>query len=653
MVEWYAKDLWRAHVAWLTPAWVGTVAGRKDFNAKRLLDQLQKAHFRTFIFYSKFHDGYCIFPSKYREVKPERDFLGEISAEAHKRGMRIVVYYSTVPDTESGLANPEWGLVSRDGITPPRDWFVDHWIGCCINNPGYHEFVLGQLKEMRDNYHVDGFWMDIFGHEGCFCESCQAKYREDSGGGSLLDLDDTKRGLWRLSCFENLLREIRAIIKENNPDGVVLYNGAMGFQKLDKLVDCYSSEGHDERTIALLCRLARPSGKPFECTSFTLCEAYDWGTKSTDLILLESAAQVAHGGMVSIIIEMAATGWMSDDQIDQLAEVGDYIRKQEPYLLDTEPVYDAALFAAGHGGPDGWISVFLERDIPFALLHAGADLSPYRLVVLNDTLSLSEDLAKSLVSYVREGGNLIVECDAAGFGRQGGDILSEVLGIRCQGRTGYEIQFLSRLDDRIASDMMENFLGVEGEAYKIELTTAEALAYYTYPIAAVSPDRYIFARHNSPRREASNDPAITTNRYGTGRAMYIGCPLGTKEIRGFKKRRAYPTQLAANLARFMIGKPLFRSATPPGVEVIVNSQEGRHIVHLLNNYLTPGQFYDNRHDVMKLADVPICINEERIGMVKRAFRLSGNEELPMKRDGEWLEVMVPRLTVHEMIVLEH
>lgn len=359
-------------------------------------------------------------------------------------------------------------------------------------------------------------------------------------------MDDTKRGLWRLACFENLLREIRAIIKENNPDGVVLYNGAVGFRKLDKLVDCYSTEGHDERMIALLCRLARPSGKPFECTSFALCDAYDWGTKSTDLILLESAAQVAHGGMVSIIIEMAATGWMSDDQIDQLAEVGDYIRKQEPYLLDTEPVYDAALFAAGHGGPDGWISVFLERDIPFAHLYAGVDLSPYRLVVLDDTLPLSEELAKSLASYVREGGNLIVECDAAGFGRQGGDLLSEVLGIRCQGRTGYEIQFLSRLDDRIASDMMENFLGVEGEA-----------------------------------------------------------------------------------------------------------QEGRHIVHLLNNHLTPGQFYDNRHDVMKLADVPICINEERIGMVKRAFRLSGNEELPMKRDGEWLEVMVPRLTVHEMIVLEH
>jgi len=42
--EWLSHDLWRSHVSWLTPPWVGsTPEGRKDFDAKRWVDQIQSA----------------------------------------------------------------------------------------------------------------------------------------------------------------------------------------------------------------------------------------------------------------------------------------------------------------------------------------------------------------------------------------------------------------------------------------------------------------------------------------------------------------------------------------------------------------------------------------------------------------------------------
>ena len=355
-----------------------------------------------------------------------------------------------------------------------------------------------------------------------------------------------------------------------------------------------------------------------------------------------------------------------DEAVHRVAEVGNYIRILEPYLLDASPVYDAGIFQPDHlcGGPWGtttppgaWTSVMMERDIPFACLYANADLSPYRLLILDDSVVLDETLAGKLANYVAQGGNLIVECGAAFRTPGQNNLLCQVLGIEGKGKTGGAAHYLSELDSRIAAEMGEDDLIVEGEAYRITATTASPLAFYRYELTERKPIKDLYL-NLPPQKVRSNDPAITLNYYGKGSAMYIACPLTTVEIRNHRNNpseaREYPTQLAANLARAMLGEPLLRGTTPAGVEVVVNLQEGRHIVHLLNNYVT-GQYYDNRKSILKLADVPVSINEHRTGEIKRAFRASGNnkEEMIIHRDGKWAEVRIPELGVHQVIILEH
>jgi hypothetical protein len=188
------------------------------------------------------------------------------------------------------------------------------------------------------------------------------------------------------------------------------------------------------------------------------------------------------------------------------------------------------------------------------------------------------------------------------------------------------------------------------------VNTAIPLAYYRYELTDRKPITDLYY-NLPPRKVRSNDPIITVNQYGKGSAMYIACPLTTTEIRNHRNNtaeaREYPTQLAANLARFMLGEPLLRGTTPAGVEVVVNQQVGRHVVHLLNQYIS-GQYYDNRKSMLKLADVPVAINEQRIGAIKRAVRVSGEQqdELPIQRDGPWVEVRIEQLGVHALIVLE-
>jgi hypothetical protein len=674
-MDWLSRDLWRAHVGWITPGWVDTYdQDRKDCDAVHWLDQIQAAHYQTLIFYAKFHDGHCTFRSRYTDYCTERDLFGEAAAEARKRGMRILAYYSSFIDQSAGSKHLDWQVKQRDGRSADS-WAAQRWHDyCCLNTP-YRDFMLGQISELCQNYKPDGIWLDVFEPittENCFCPSCQAKYRTETHGGSIFDTQDPR---WFQSCHAQLLGEINTLIKGINPDCVLGQNTGVRHPDYDPSDDFFTREAFTAPAISLYCRSMRPLGKPFETTSRLYSRVHSWAMRSPERVLLESLATVVHGGACSMELSPTHTGIIMEEPVRRVTEAGSYIRAIEPYLLDTNPVYDAGIFQQERlcGGPwgtttppGGWSSVLMERDVPFALLYPNANLSPYRLLILDDSIIPDEALALRLADYVAQGGHLIVEC--GGIARDGKtvvvalanpvqSILQKVLGIEVTEKTGGMVHYLSGLDSHIATGMGEDDLMVEGEAFKIAVTTAIPLAFYRYELIPRTQINDIYL-HLQPRKERSNDPVITLNQYGKGSAMYIACPLTTVEIRNHRSdaadAREYPTQLAANLARLMVGEPLLRGTTPAGVEVVVNSQEEHVVVHLLNHYIS-GQYYDSRSSILKLANVPVSINQQRSGEIKKAFRWSGGkkEELSIRRDGQWAEVSIAELGVHELIVLEH
>ena len=107
------------------------------------------------------------------------------------------------------------------------------------------------------------------------------------------------------------------------------------------------------------------------------------------------------------------------------------------------------------------------------------------------------------------------------------------------------------------------------------------------------------------------------------------------------------------LISYLEEEPLVSSETPPEVEVIVNKQGERHIVHMLNHYGDMTHIYDRRYDVPKLANVSIWINEKRIGSIKKIIRVPDNEEMKIERDGSWVHLLAGELAIQEIFVIEH
>ena len=429
--DWLREDLWRAHASWLSPPWVGETSERRgDFDAGRWLDVMQAAGYQTLIFYVKHHDGFCAYPSRFSNAQPERDFLGECVTEVRRRDMRVLCYYSSFIDEVTGNEHPDWQVLGRDG-QPASVWCSQQWPGayCCINNPEYRALLLGQLAELRDNYDPDGLWMDVFEPlmgENCFCPSCQSKYRRETGG----DIFETQGNAWYQQCVVQVMEEIKAISQGNDRACIVTANTGKRVRALDELCDVLTHEAFTSTMISSVGRALRPLGKPWEITCRLYSAVGTWAIRGADRVLLESMAAVAHGGACCQELSPTHTGKITDEAAVRVAEVGQYIRGIEEYLVGTEPVYDAAIVQANseYGVttecpvPGGWHTVMMERDIPFAFVDSDADLSGYRLVILDGRTPVDEALAQRVAEYVKEGGSLIVEGEV-------GERLEEALGV--------------------------------------------------------------------------------------------------------------------------------------------------------------------------------------------------------------------------------
>lgn len=657
--DWLTNDLWRAHVSWLTPGWVdSSPVGRSDFDAARWLDQIQSAHYQTFIFYSKFHDGHCTYPSRYSSFSTERDYLGECAAEARRRGMRLITYFSSILDQFIGSQHPDWQVRGRDGL-PAKSWATQRWPDayCCINNPGYRAYMLGQIQEICENYHPDCMWLDVYEPlttDICFCPDCQEKYRQQTHGKNLYDLHDLS---WYQACYVDFLKEIKSLVTTIDPACVIGQNTGARHPEYDPIDDFYTREAFTAPAISLYCRSMRPLGKPFETTSRLYSSVQSWAMRAPDRVLLESLASVVHGGASCMELSPTPNGKIMEEAVQRLAEAGGYIRALEPFLLNTSPVYDAAVLQPEHlcGGPwgttnppGGWTSALMERDIPHACVYPDGDLTPYPLVILDDSLTVDGALASKLTRYVAQGGSLIVEGNPTN--------LAELLGVDVIGKTGGAAHYLSALDSRLSMDLGADELIVEGEAWRVTPTSALPLAFLRREMTdrALVKDIWL---NLPPHPQASSDPAITVNSFGNGHALFIACPLTCAEIRTHRNNpgeaREYPTQLAANLARFLLPEPVLRGTTPAGVEVVVNRQAGKTIVHLLNQYVT-GQYYDNRRNAVRLAGVTVSINQNRTGPIRRVFQAEAGSlvEVRFARDGKWVEVTLAELGVHAALVFE-
>ncbi|MFB3895471.1 MAG: glycoside hydrolase family 10 protein [bacterium] len=149
----------------------------------KVVDRLTEYRINTVILLVKGIGGSVDFQSATaRVLKPEKDTLRDFITACHKRRMEVHAWLMYHGDTQWVTNHPEEGMYKAGDST---NWNAGpvpvNKEKVCPLAPGYHEYFLGLIGDLIDNYDIDGIHLDgiRYGHMlYCFCPRHQQKAKE-------------------------------------------------------------------------------------------------------------------------------------------------------------------------------------------------------------------------------------------------------------------------------------------------------------------------------------------------------------------------------------------------------------------------------------------------------------------------------------------
>lgn len=683
MSNWFGQTFRKLHKLYVSPQWAKDQGQR--FDAVQYAESLEAAAIDCLELYCKDHHGTMYYPCSLGLPHP-RYILDELLPELKKRGIRLIAYFSVCFDNYALGIHPEWRMVNYLG----DPYKLRPFYMASICSP-YTDFALQQLDELAANYEVDGFWLDIIPLARDVPQdlwmiaphpipdySLYAQKAYESETGEALPIQPTAEEEDQIFEFmtakvDDFLNQAYAVIRSYLPQAVITYNAAGAPGDPIDSADLISIEGHAPEYVrqSFNARWAKTRGKPFEIlTAGALPRAALGGgwngfdQKPAAFLGVENALALAHGGSMVFGQAPYPNGASDPAQFAGLAEVFRPLRAIEPWLTEPTGLSDIGLVFAPkprsasrlwglmQDGAEAFHDAMIDRHLQYDIIQLDRDLSRYQALVLPDQAALSDDELATLGNYVRDGGLLLASGRSSLWdenGRRRADFgLADVFGVEYEKDAGCEFVYLRLTDDALLNDVTALPILIDKMPLRVALRAdAELLGDFYRPESGRSEATTILWGDAAPD-EAKRFPGIVRNRYGAGECVYIAAPLGAKGM-----PNAWVKRLMGALAARLVAQPLLSTNAPAGVEVALNQQKRRAVIHLINRYrgsVDQPSFPDNG---ITLRDIEIEVDLARIELddVKRVC-CAPDMPLDYQCEGGRLKTVLPELNLHAIVAIE-
>ena len=334
-----------------------------------------------------------------------------------------------------------------------------------------------------------------------------------------------------------------------------------------------------------------------------------------------------------------------------------HIEHLEPYLEQAVPVTEAALLGSGDAPCNevnyGWVKLLNESKVQFDIVERDVKCEErYALIVLPENLWVDQALASRLQGFLASGGAVIAAHKSGVFAGSDKSWLEEY-GLHYAGLSPFTPAYLvprAKFTGDIPSYAYALYEGAS--QWRAELPSA-TLAALGEPLFQRSPEHYN-SHAQTPFDHTTSYAALATS----GRVGLVAFPLGQGYYnqglwiyrQAFQKvlSEVLPVPLIQSDAHLSTELSLTHQAAKPSI-----GRKERYLVHLVNYSpvrKTPKHtdFYD---DPIPLHNVTVRVNLPL--RVSTAKALYAGQALPVSRDpGGGVEVMIPRVDVHEVLCFE-
>jgi hypothetical protein len=364
-----------------------------------------------------------------------------------------------------------------------------------------------------------------------------------------------------------------------------------------------------------------------------------WTTKTVPQLEQEAAAVISQGGAVQVYFRQKNDGSINDWEMNIMQEVAKFCRARQKFCHRAEPVPQVALFFSSedlYRRPsdiifmrwgnlqfpiEGTLRALLDSQKSVELLleaQLKERMREYPLIVIPECEYMSAELKSQLLSYVDQGGNLLL------IGPKSASLFKEQLGVEFQGEAQPKDQWLE-FDGKLA--------GIKALSQSVRITDK------------ANPFGKLFYENDITKDFMV---AASIAKYGKGKiaAMYVN--FGEQYI---TSRTTISRDFLASLVQQLFPSPIVEVTGSHNVDVTVNRIGGKLAVNLIN---TSGPHADRSvrsfDEIPEVGPLKISI---RCGQKPKKVKLEPDgSSIPYKFSNGMIDVVLQKLDIHKIIIIE-
>lgn len=651
----------QVHIDFHTSEYIDGIGSK--FDKKQFQEALKAGHVDSITVFSKCHHGWSYHPTKVNQMHPNLsyDLLKAQIDAAHEIGVKAVVYISAGYDEKYALEHKDCAVRNADGTTNFIKTFDEpgfHWL--CMNTP-YLDFLLSQIREVLENYDLDGLFLDIIRIWPCYCDHCKKQLIEEGKNPS--DVNDVTELAERV--YAHYAQSVRKLVDEIKP-GISLFHNCghviqgrrdMIFDNTHLELESLPTGGWGYDHFPTSAAYARTLGMDY--LGMTGKFHTSWGEfggfKHPNALRYETALSIANGAACSIGDQLHPNGKMDMATYKLIGAAYKEVEEKEPWIKGAENIADIAFLsteahyvyyhhdgypkAENEGLSDvGCSRILLEGKYLFNCIDTEEDFGKYKLIILPDLEVCDKKLADKLKEYVGNGGQVLASGKSCmdsnnncvlDLGLEG---ISECEYSPCYYRPNFK---LKSLDASAYVIYNENYTPVK--------VSGRVWAECEYPYFNRTKEHFCSHMH-APNNPEKSCPAIIQGKDG----IYIGCKI-------FEEYAAVGSITVKEMVCRMIDELLSDKSAEtnlPAQGVITLTKQGeREIVHLL--YASPvkrGKNVEVIEDILPVYNTKVRIKFAK--EAKRVYLAPQNRDISFEQNGEFVEFNVDEFECHQMVVIE-
>ncbi|RLE40110.1 hypothetical protein DRJ16_07465, partial [Candidatus Woesearchaeota archaeon] len=385
----------------------------------------------------------------------------------------------------------------------------------------------------------------------------------------------------------------------------------------------------------------------------------------------ECATIIANGGRTWIGYQMYPQFRVEPAVMSQLAKALAFVKEREGLCINAKPLPYIAVshstrsyltheptFFVNETSLKGLHKILLESGFHYNIItdeDLEDKINQYKAVILPDQRYISPQLAEALTTFVSEGGGLIATyltgTEDENLQSTNEFLLEDLFGVSLEGEYPYNHAYIEVKDDRIRKDVLDMPILVWGRFAYVKPKSAEVLAGLR-GIYLRADGKFLLA--SSPPGADTGYPAITLNKFGRGKVIYISGDIFSGYILKNQWNIKYIVRNALNI---VLPEKIVEIDAPAGVEVVLTEQGSKRLIHLINHYgeryLSPWPHGGNNaltENVIPIYNIGVRVKYDRTP--NKVVLEPEGKKLEWKMEDGKISIKIPKLEIHSCIVIE-